>query len=53
MKAIKNFDENVYVVQDESGKYYIKVNGKIFNMDEVLYLINDINKAYEYIAEKE
>jgi hypothetical protein len=41
MQAIKNFDENVYIVQDENGKYYIKINGKTMTKQE------DFKKEFE------
>lgn len=49
MKAIKNFDENVYILQDESGKYYIMVNGKKFDLTEARWLIVDIENARQYV----
>ena len=49
MQAIKNFDENVYIVQDENGKYYIKINGKTMTKQEAYFLAYDINRAIDFI----
>lgn len=53
MKAIKNFDENVYVLQDESGNYHIKINGKVLTQSEASFLVFDINRAIDFIKQKD
>lgn len=51
MKIIKNFDENVYVLRDESGNYHVSVNGKAFNMIDIFFLVDDIDKAINHVTQ--
>ena len=52
MKAIKNFDESVYVVQDENKALKIQINSVLVNCNDALFLIGDIQKAIKFISKE-